>query len=154
VVSLNAETGGVMSTEQHNKQIVNGYLAIIDDPQFDQWSRYFADTIVFNGESLPPQSLAGILANFHLAFPDLAFDIIDQIAEGDKVVTYGHFKGTHSGSLNGIPATMKKISWFGVGIDRIQHNKVVEMWHEMDTWGMLEQVKSARVETSYKDDMD
>jgi predicted ester cyclase len=45
---------------------------------------------------------------FRSAFPDFAMEIVDLVAEGDKVV--GHFKcsGTHRGEWLGVPATGRR----------------------------------------------
>ena len=76
-------------------------------------------------------------------FPDLRITIEDQIAEGDKVVTRMTFHGTHRGECFGIAPTGQKVTWQGIAIDRIADDKVVEMWHEMDRWGMREQLGAA-----------
>ena len=43
------------------------------------------------------------------AFPDMRFTIRVQIAEGDKVLTYKTFHGTHLGPFNGIPPTGRAV---------------------------------------------
>ena len=45
---------------------------------------------------------------FRASFPDFKMEIVDLIAEGDRVV--GHFRcsGTHRGEWNGIPPTGKR----------------------------------------------
>src|SRR5215472_16771964 len=44
---------------------------------------------------------------FSSAFPDMHFDLQDQVAEGDKVVSRWVLSGTQQGELFGIPATGK-----------------------------------------------
>src|SRR5690242_21949922 len=46
---------------------------------------------------------------FRAAFPDFRATILDQIAEGDRVVTRKVFHGTHLGELQGIPATGREV---------------------------------------------
>lgn len=74
------------------------------------------------------------------AFPDIHFTIRDQVAEGDKVVTYWTAEGTHKGSFKGIPATGKKFSINAIDIDRFENGKVAECWSNMDELGLLQQL--------------
>ena len=74
------------------------------------------------------------------AFPDHHLTILDQIAEGDKVVTRVTFHGTHQGPFNGIAATGKQVEWSGIAMDRIADGKVVEMWHVQNTAGLMQQI--------------
>jgi predicted ester cyclase len=82
------------------------------------------------------------LANFRDAFAHFRFQVIGQLAEGDKVATWGYFKGVHTGEFHGLQATHKEVRWLGIAIDRIEDRKVVEMWHEMDVWGLVQQIRS------------
>lgn len=92
------------------------------------------------------QNLKGIeswkkmIQEFHTSFPDYHDTIEDQIAEGDKVVTRFTSQGTHKGTFMGIAPTNKKVSWTGIGIDRIENGKIVETWVNWDLLGLLEQL--------------
>ena len=45
---------------------------------------------------------------FHSAFPDFQMEIVDLIAEGDKVVAHFRCSGTHRGDWLGVPATGRR----------------------------------------------
>ena len=45
---------------------------------------------------------------FQDAFPDFEMEIVDLIAEGDKVVTHFRCSGTHQGEWLGVPATGRR----------------------------------------------
>lgn len=122
-----------------NKQAVLGYLRGVQEREFD-WRVYLADTISFNGTDMPCDGVGQILDHFRSGFPDLTFEVAGQIAEGDRVATWGFFEGTHTGSFAGVDPTGKRIRWFGVGVDRLENGKVVEMWHEADVFGVVQQV--------------
>ena len=81
------------------------------------------------------------MSNFRQGFPDLRFEVMGQVAEGERVATWGFFKGTHTGDFHGIAPTGKEVRWFGMGVDRIENGKVVEAWHEMDIWGLMRQLR-------------
>jgi predicted ester cyclase len=62
------------------------------------------------------------------AFPDLAVEIYDQIAEADKVTTRKAIFGTHKGVLMDIPPTGKKIKIDVIDIVRLSNGKYIEHW--------------------------
>ena len=37
-----------------NKRTVQGYLSLVADEKFDQWDKFFADTVLFNGNKMVP----------------------------------------------------------------------------------------------------
>jgi predicted ester cyclase len=119
----------------------DSYLEVVEDPESAERDKYFADNVTFNRTHIPPQALLGLMATFRRGFPDLEFVQMGPIAEGDHFATWGFFEGNHEGEFNGVPATGKHVRWFGVGVDRIENGQVVELWHEMDTWGLMEQLR-------------
>ena len=69
------------------------------------------------------------------AFPDLHFEIVELIAEGDKVLTRWVLTGTHSnGSFLGVEPRGVKIRVEGMSLDRIENGWVME---GCDGWDAL-----------------
>jgi steroid delta-isomerase-like uncharacterized protein len=81
----------------------------------------------------------GVLAMLS-AFSDRQVVIADQIVNGDKVATRWTATGVHSGDLNGIPATGRRVRMTGISIDRIAGGKIVESWEVTDDAGLLRQL--------------
>jgi steroid delta-isomerase-like uncharacterized protein len=77
---------------------------------------------------------------YHAAFSDGRFEVHEQLAEGDCVVTRWTATGTNDGELMGMPPTGKSVKIEGIGIDRIADGKVVESWGCWDTLGMMQQL--------------
>ncbi len=73
-------------------------------------------------------------------FPDLHFEIEDQLTEGDKVVTRSTLTGTHRGEWVGIPPTGKRVSIKAITIQRWRGDKMVEAWLAMDMLGWMQQL--------------
>ena len=78
--------------------------------------------------------------NLREAFPDIHFTIVDQVAEGDKVVTHWTASGTHKGEFKGIPATGKKVIFSAMDIDRVINGKVKECWTNVDELSLMKQL--------------
>jgi len=85
------------------------------------------------------------------AFPDAHWNLEDQLAEGDKVVSRWTFVGTHLGTFMGIAPTETRVVSGGICIDRIIEGKIVEEWEEWDTLGLMQQLGIVPVETSISD---
>jgi predicted ester cyclase len=67
------------------------------------------------------------------AVPDAHFTINDMVVEGDKVATRYTLTGTHK-------ATDKKVTTWGITIDRIAGGRFVEEWERYDTLGLMQQL--------------
>ena len=113
---------------QHN-------LAAIDE-------LYSPDFVDHSGNpSLP--GIEGTKAFFSMmfaAFPDMHFAIRSQLAEGDQVMTYKAFHGTHQGHVLGIPPTGKQVAVDVIDILTIKDGKIAEHWTVSDMLGMLQQL--------------
>jgi predicted ester cyclase len=78
------------------------------------------------------------------AFPDMHFTILQQIAEGDQVMTYKSFHGTHQGTFMGIPASGKQVSFEVMDILTIHQGKITDHWTVADFLSMLQQIGAVR----------
>jgi predicted ester cyclase len=66
------------------------------------------------------------LAAIRSAFPDLAYTLVMQVAEGNLVATRATLRGTHQGALFGFAPSGKAISWDFFSFARVAGNAVVE----------------------------
>ncbi|CAN5634277.1 hypothetical protein BH10BAC3_BH10BAC3_27520 [soil metagenome] len=64
--------------------------------------------------------------NYLTGFSNIQFTIKDVFGQGDKLVKYWNFKGTHTGVFFGIPATGKTVSIDGTTLVRMQDGKIAE----------------------------
>jgi steroid delta-isomerase-like uncharacterized protein len=74
------------------------------------------------------------------AFPDLHFEVVDLIAEGDKVLTRWVLTGTHQGEYLGAPPTGRQIRVEGMSLDRIENGMVAEGFDGWDNYGFRKQL--------------
>ena len=76
-----------------------------------------------------------------IAFPDWFEDVVDIIAENDRVVTRYISTGTHNGPYQGIQPTGNRIKVDEISIFRLKGNKVAEQWCLVDDLALLKQLR-------------
>jgi predicted ester cyclase len=77
---------------------------------------------------------------FRAAFDGFRAEILDQVVEGDKVVTRKVFRGTHTGSFRDIEPTGAEIEINVIDIVRVHDGRIVEHWNSVDRLGLLAQL--------------
>jgi predicted ester cyclase len=81
-----------------------------------------------------------LFTEFYTAFPDWREEIVELVAEGNKVV--GRFKcsGTHRGEFLGEPPTGKRMEVDEVFFLRVEEGKFVYFWGLEDSLNRLRQL--------------
>ena len=93
------------------------------------------------GEISGADTIKGEIEYFRNAVPDLTYTVVDQVAEGDKVVTRYTASGTHQGEFFGVAGTGNRVEFTGIQIDRFDESgKMVEEWPEYDLLGAMRQI--------------
>ena len=62
------------------------------------------------------------------------------LAEGDQVVTYKTFYGTHQGDFMGIPPTGKQVAFDNIDILTVKGGKITEHWTVGDLLSLMQQL--------------
>ena len=128
---------------EENKAIVRKFYKMMElgDPGL-------ADEVVavdyVNHSALPGQILGiggvkDFVSSLKDAIPDIQFNIEDQVAERDKVVSRYTISGTHQGEFLGVPATGKQIKWTATAMMTVADDKIQEAWLNWDQWGLMQQ---------------
>ena len=73
-------------------------------------------------------------------FPDLREEILDIVAEDDRVVVRYMERGTHTGDFLGMPPTGKTYEKHGFALYRIANGRLVEAWFQEDDAGFQQQL--------------
>ena len=84
--------------------------------------------------------LADVLAMMFTGFPDLRWTIHDTLVEGDRVMGFSTWTGTHQGAFMGIPATGRTATIEAWTIDRFHDGIFVESRIIMDRAALLGQL--------------
>ena len=131
-----------MSTKS---QIVAEFIdRVLSQGQIEATGDYFWDDMVelepFPGQGPGIEGLKDVLRMFRSSFSDMHWTIQEQLEEGDRVMTRFIWTGTHDGTIMGIPASGKKVSVWGVVIDRFDGEKIRETRIIMDVLGLMMQI--------------
>ena len=84
--------------------------------------------------------LRAFVSGLITGFPDLRFEVLAQIADGDKVAARWAIHGTHKGTFLGIPPTGVAILDQGVDVFVFRHGKIGEVWVNENDLGLLRQL--------------
>jgi steroid delta-isomerase-like uncharacterized protein len=120
-----------------NEEALNGGNAdVLDELLTDD----FVEHNPMPGTAPDRQGFKELIHSLHTGFPDFHTDVLDQIAEGDRVVERWTVDGTHQGEFMGIPATGRRVHFEGMDISRLQDGRLVEHWTQMDALTMMQQL--------------
>jgi predicted ester cyclase len=94
----------------------------------------YADDFVDHVNALEFRGQEGIarsVAMYRAMFPDLRIDVVDQVADRDRVVSRWVLNGTHRGRRVRLP---------GITISRFADGMIAEDWTVSDNLGLLRQI--------------
>ena len=77
---------------------------------------------------------------FYEAIPDAQGEVVDVVAEGDKVVLVDRFGGTHRGQFLGRPGTGDHIEWLAMHVYTVRDGKVLEDAYMRDELAIMQQL--------------
>jgi predicted SnoaL-like aldol condensation-catalyzing enzyme len=127
-----------------NKALDRRYIdEVLNGRNLDVIDEICAAAYISHMPGVPDTDRAGdkqLVASMHAGFPDLEFELGEQIAEGDCVLHTLTGRGTHRAEFMGIPATGKRVEVTGMNINRIADGKIAEAWGVVDVLGLLQQI--------------
>jgi steroid delta-isomerase-like uncharacterized protein len=142
-----------LSKQEQNKQLVRQFLEALDRYDTEMVDQLVSSTnYSFHFSGMPPMdwntNKEKFLAPFNKAFPDLRRNIVDMVAEGDKVAVSINVTGTYKGEFQGIPATGKHVSFTAMDILTIIDGKIIEEWATADMMGLMQQIGAIPVRST------
>lgn len=115
-----------MSTEQ-NKAVVRRFTSeVLNGRNIDLADELLAPNYVNGITGSDHQAFKRFVAGFNSALSGLTFEIVDLVAEDDKVVSRWTAQGTHTGSMMGESPSGKQIAVRGLTYYRLANGKIVE----------------------------
>jgi predicted ester cyclase len=87
-----------------------------------------------------PSARRKLYEMFYEAIPDARGEVVDVVAEDDKVVLVDRFGGTHRGEFLGRPGTGDHIEWLAMHIYTIRDGKILEDAYMRDELAIVHQL--------------
>ena len=140
-----------MNDTDRNKQIIQNFIQVVwNGRDLSALKDFWAEDCVNHAMQRTDNHGLNALRIYHdsffddffSAFPDIQIEIVQQVAEGDRIATYITSKGTHSGEFYSIPPTGKHISTSVIRIDRVRDGKITEHWSVSDAASLMQQIQS------------
>ena len=133
-----------MSTEQNKAVVRKFFEEVINKGNLELISELFAPNWVNIDSMLPPleglEGVRNLVKIFHSAFPNLHAEILDIVAEGNRVAVAFSESGTQSGELMGFPPSGRSVKITGIGIFRLVDGKLAENRVNVDMLSILQQI--------------
>ena len=130
-----------------NKDIVRAFIEAWNTGDLDRFDDLMAESckLTIGGAtvSCSPSATRAIAEHWLAGFPDYHFELLDLIAEGDKVVARMPFSGTQTGPVLDLAPTGRSVQVSEIVIFRIVDGKIAEAWEEYDELGMRRQLGAA-----------
>jgi predicted ester cyclase len=123
-----------LTDEELNKEVVRRTIdEIINGGRVELVDKLYAPEL--------SAAIKAWIGPFRTSFPDVHMDVVDLVAEGDKVVGRFSCSGTHEGEWRGHPPTGRRFEQVDeVYFFRVQDGKITEAWGIEDTAGRLRQL--------------
>ena len=128
------------------RNVWNSFLAgdtsVVNDKNFTE------DIIIVTSEG----DLVGIEAcleyysNYLTGFSEIQWTIVDAFGQGNKLIKHWNFKGKHTGSFFGIPATGNTLDLSGTTIVTMRNGRIAKEHDFFDMKSMLDQLLNAKGE--------
>ncbi len=106
----------------------NFFAAISDGTAVDRLDEFIAPDIVNHGFPAGVEGVRDALRGYNSALTDMRIEILDMVAEGDKVALRSRLSGTHSGPIFGLAPTGRHVRLDVMEFVRIAGDKIVERW--------------------------
>jgi predicted ester cyclase len=134
---MSAEENKAVSRRVVEELFNEGNLDVADELFTSDYVCYVAGFEDLHGV----EGMKGFAGLYRQAFPDLKETIEEQVAEGEKGVTFFRARGTHTGETEAFgPPTGNRMDMTGMVMDRVAGGKIAESRLVFDALGMMHQL--------------
>ncbi len=133
--------------EEQNKALVMRYFGGLESGDLEAVKEIFSPDCILHQTTGQDLSLEETIETVKkqneqskVMFPDVTLINEDTIVKGDKAVLMFTFKGTHTGDVEGIPATGNAVEGRSITIFRFENGKIAEGWQESNVLRLYQQL--------------
>jgi steroid delta-isomerase-like uncharacterized protein len=138
-----SETVKTDPVEANIKMYTHTWDEIINRGRLDMFndSNFTTDVVMHaHPDVMGIDSARAMYANYVNGFSNIKFTITDVFGQGDKLVKHWDFKGKHTGTFFGIPATGKDVDVEGVTLVKMRDGKIAEEQDFFDNYEFMKQL--------------
>ena len=135
---------------ENNKLIIREFLERVRSGiSPEDAKKYMADSVLAHQLNVEnetivkrtPENYTSHINEFLKMYGQFSFEITEILADGDKVYARWIQKGKHISDIDGYLPTGKPINEITSSVYRIQNNKIVEYWIQIDRFGFEKQLQ-------------
>ena len=139
-------TPALADAQSENKSVIQGFVAAGNNRDFDRLNKYVADDVVRHCQATPGLEVSNL--DQFIAFmeadvvvcPDSRVDVLQMVAESDRVAIWATYTGTQQGAMGPFPPSGNQMVLEFAAIFRFEENKIVEFWVIWDNMSALSQL--------------
>lgn len=140
--TITAELAELSARTERTRELVRHYYDACNRRDFEAIFDCFHDDVVHHSR-LSDYEKHGIPYAFQAtftAFPDLRWNPIEIVADGDRAAALVECEATHLGEYLGKEATGKRVKCFAFDVARVQDGKFIEHRGVLDELHLLAQI--------------
>jgi predicted ester cyclase len=115
-------------------------LDLLDDVLHPEFRERGLSSFPPSGAEVGTGARRKLYETFYQSIPDARAEVLDIFAEGDKVIMFDRFGGTHRGEFFGRPGTGDHIEWMAIHRYTIRDGKILEDAVMTDALAILQQL--------------
>lgn len=137
-----SHTAELASETAATKEVVRRFFDACNSHDLNEIMKFFHPDIVHHSRlsDYPREGIAHAYEVTLAAFPDLCWNVIESIVEGDRVATLVMFEGTHTGEYLGKTGTGNHVRFFAVDVARVQDEMFIDHRGVLDELHLLAQI--------------
>ncbi len=139
----------VETSSAQNKAIVHAFVAAINTQDWPALVAVLDPAFVRHSDAAGAAGaksageLVAFLQGEYKTFPDAHEELLDLVAEGDRVAARHRFTGTQTGPMGPYAASGRRLTATYLAIYRISEGRIAEAWAEWDNLAGLRQLGHA-----------
>jgi steroid delta-isomerase-like uncharacterized protein len=125
-----------------HRALAERFAQTLNDHDLDTFAELLDDQYINHNRYAQPgkDGSVGVFAAFLNAFEDFRVEVDDVIEDGATLVGRYTYRGRHTGTFMGIPASGVQIEMHSIDIWRVRDGRLHEHWDELNTLELFQQI--------------
>lgn len=132
----------ILAETARTREVARAFFEACNTHDLDRIMEFFHPDIVHHARlsDYPKAGIAFVYQMTLQAFPDLRWNVLETIAEQDRVATLIRYEGTHRGAYLHASNTGKQVNFLSINIARVADGKFIEHRGVLDELHLLTQI--------------